>query len=127
MPADCSVLNPVPLEDFSSHHLGMLPHHQQSRQPSLAALYQKSTSAFLLRQYDAAYATCVEGLEVLANGGDITRDRGQWFLMRQRLWVLYVTIVGATMAEGDIRKKASGTEKHKNGFSEKVFGFLSKK
>ena len=74
-------------------------------------LYHKATSTFLLRQLASAYSTSLEALELLArtnseygldqhnysNSSESTRR--SFFILKQKLWILHVTIYGAMLTD----------------------------
>ncbi|KAI7831452.1 hypothetical protein BC939DRAFT_473022 [Gamsiella multidivaricata] len=91
-------------------------------------LYHKATSTFLLRQPVSAYSTCLEALELLARTNkeygldQVTASlstRRSFFVLKQKLWILNVTIFGAMLADraedehqsGGLRKRLSGPSK----------------
>jgi len=77
----------------------------------ILVLYHKATSTFLLRQLASAYSTSLEALELLArtnseygldqhnysNSSESTRR--SFFILKQKLWILHVTIYGAMLTD----------------------------
>ncbi|KAG0252585.1 hypothetical protein DFQ27_007961 [Actinomortierella ambigua] len=70
-------------------------------------LYQKATSAFLLRQLSVAFSTCLEAQELLSRtnldyGLDLSDNlntRRSYLVLKQKLWILHVSVFGAMLSE----------------------------
>ncbi|KAF9363618.1 hypothetical protein BGX34_003698 [Mortierella sp. NVP85] len=73
----------------------------------ILVLYQKATSNFLLRQLASAYSTNLEALELLAktnrnyglDQAESVSTRRSYFILKQKLWILNITIFGAMLAD----------------------------
>ncbi|KAF9316033.1 hypothetical protein BG003_002391 [Podila horticola] len=76
----------------------------------ILVLYHKATSTFLLRQLASAYSTSLEALELLArtnseygldqhNYNISESTRRSFFVLKQKLWILHVTIYGAMLTD----------------------------
>ncbi|KAF9114621.1 hypothetical protein BGX27_010286 [Mortierella sp. AM989] len=71
-------------------------------------LYHKATSTLLLRQLATSYCTCIEALELLAKTNkaygldQVTESlstRRSYFVLKQKLWILNITIFGAMLSD----------------------------
>ena len=73
----------------------------------ILVLYQKATSNFLLRQLASAYSTSLEALELLTktnrnyglDQAESVSTRRSYFILKQKLWILNITIFGAMLAD----------------------------
>ncbi|KAF8939658.1 hypothetical protein EDD21DRAFT_414374 [Dissophora ornata] len=115
----------------SLHHDSGHANHSSSPLAQILMLYHKATSAFLLRQLASAYSTCFEALELLvktnqAYGLDQVTEslsaRRSFFVLKQKLWILNVTIFGAMLsdrAEDEAATVSGGLGKRLMGSSKK--------
>ncbi|KAG0015355.1 hypothetical protein BGZ80_009903 [Entomortierella chlamydospora] len=94
----------------SSTTSSLLPHDPSSNNPfsRILVLYHKATSTLLLRQLAIAYSTCVEALELLATTNkaygldQVTESlstRRSYFLLKQKLWILNITVFEAMLSD----------------------------
>ncbi|KAG0222516.1 hypothetical protein BGW42_006157 [Actinomortierella wolfii] len=73
----------------------------------ILALYQKATSAFLLRQLSVGFSTCLEAQELLLrtnqdyglDRSDNLNTRRSYLVLKQKLWILHASIFGAMLSE----------------------------
>ncbi|KAF9978825.1 hypothetical protein BGZ73_000095 [Actinomortierella ambigua] len=73
----------------------------------ILVLYQKATSAFLLRQLSVAFSTCLEAQELLSRTNldygldmsDNLNTRRSYLVLKQKLWILHVSVFGAMLSE----------------------------
>ncbi|KAF9368718.1 hypothetical protein CPB97_004319 [Podila verticillata] len=87
----------------------------------ILVLYHKATSTFLLRQLASAYSTSLEALELLAktnseygldqhNYNNISEStRRSFFVLKQKLWILHVTIYGAMLTDRAENQNSANT------------------
>ncbi|KAF9172485.1 hypothetical protein BGX21_008436 [Mortierella sp. AD011] len=94
----------------SSTTSSLLPHDLNNNNPfsRILVLYHKATSTLLLRQLAIAYSTCVEALELLATTNkaygldQVTESlstRRSYFLLKQKLWILNITVFEAMLSD----------------------------
>ncbi|KAF9338003.1 hypothetical protein BG006_000583 [Podila minutissima] len=112
-PADTSMQADLSTSVSSLSGSGFLTPSGSSPSPlgHILVLYHKATSTFLLRQLASAYSTSLEALELLArtnseygldqhNYNNISEStRRSFFVLKQKLWILHVTIYGAMLTD----------------------------
>ncbi|KAG0030971.1 hypothetical protein BGZ81_001986 [Podila clonocystis] len=112
-PADTSMQADLSTSVSSLSGSGFLTPNGSTPSPlgHILVLYHKATSTFLLRQLASAYSTSLEALELLArtnseygldqhNYNNISEStRRSFFVLKQKLWILHVTIYGAMLTD----------------------------
>ncbi|KAF9354439.1 hypothetical protein BGX26_007718 [Mortierella sp. AD094] len=98
----------------------------------ILVLYHKATSTLLLRQLAIAYSTCVEALELLAKTNkaygldQVTESlstRRSYFLLKQKLWILNITIFGAMLSDrAENQAKHGITNSSRTGLRRRLMG-----
>ncbi|KAK9761451.1 hypothetical protein K7432_013639 [Basidiobolus ranarum] len=92
---------PSKLDTKTSNH-GSVHGLPNTRFPLIHSLRQKSSRAFLLRQYGPAWSTCLDALSKLhyelevwsASTSPVTSLPVELLELRRKLWVLYINIFG---------------------------------
>ncbi|KAG0246360.1 hypothetical protein BGX31_002661 [Mortierella sp. GBA43] len=90
----------------AAHTLGKGTSSAGSPLTQIVLLYHKATHTFLLRQLASAYSSSLEALELLVktnrnhglDRGEISTQRS-YFILKQKLWILNITIFGAMLAD----------------------------
>ncbi|KAG0324613.1 hypothetical protein BGZ99_001618 [Dissophora globulifera] len=112
----------------SAHHETCHSNDAGSPLTQILTLYHKSTSTFLLRQLAVAYSTSLEALDLLARTNKAfgldqatasLATHRSFFVLKQKLWILNITIFGAMLtdrAEGEAAD-ANGVQKRLTGSS----------
>ncbi|KAG0304495.1 hypothetical protein BGZ98_005456 [Dissophora globulifera] len=110
----------------SAHHETCHSKDAGSPLTQILTLYHKSTSTFLLRQLAVAYSTSLEALDLLAKTNKAfgldqatasLATHRSFFVLKQKLWILNITIFGAMLTD-----RAEGEAANVNGVQKRLTG-----